>query len=246
MAIVIRVHEVSKAYRLVRQRPFLAKELMRLILRRASTVEVYWALRDVSFEVEAGEAVGVIGTNGSGKSTLLSLIAKTSYPTLGEVSVQGRIGPILDLGAGFQQELTGIENIFLNASLLGLQREEVHEKLESMIAYSGLGDFVNSPLSTYSTGMRARLGFAVVAHIDPDILLMDEVLAVGDGDFQVKCQQTMQEFRERGKTMFLVSHDLESVRRLCTRAIWIDRGRVAAIGRADEIVARYLEAPAGA
>ncbi len=237
----IQLKNVSKSFRVVRQQPFLAKELFRRLLRRADPPQVHWALRDVSFDVAKGEAVGVIGPNGSGKSTLLSLIAKTSYPTLGEVVVDGRIGPLLELGAGFAPELTGLENIYLNASLLGMQREQVDARLESIIDYAGIGDAVYAPLMTYSTGMGARLGFAVIAHIDPDTLLIDEALAVGDHAFRTKCMATMQEFKERGKTMFLVTHDMSAVTSLCQRSIWLEQGRVVAIGPSDEVVARYLE-----
>lgn len=241
MTFAIQLKNVSKAYRVIRQQPFLAKELFRRLTGRGSAAEQHWALRDISFDIEKGEAVGVIGSNGSGKSTLLSLIAKTSYPTSGEVNVDGRIGPLLELGAGFAPQLTGLENIYLNASLLGLQREEVEAKLDSIIEYSGIGDFVHSPLSTYSTGMSARLGFAVIAHIDPDILLIDEALAVGDAAFQDKCMATMQDFKERGKTMFLVTHDMQAVIRTCERSIWIDRSQMAAIGPSDQVVQLYLE-----
>ena len=220
----------------------LAKELFRVLMRKSNPGELHWALRDISFDIEKGEAVGVIGSNGSGKSTLLSLIARTSYPTHGTVHVDGRIGPLLELGAGFAPQLTGLENIYLNASLLGLQREEVDARLESIIEYSGIGDFVYSPLSTYSTGMSARLGFAVIAHIDPDILLIDEALAVGDAAFQDKCMATMQEFKERGKTMFLVTHDMGAVLRTCERTIWIDRGDLRADGPSEEVVQLYQEA----
>jgi ABC-type polysaccharide/polyol phosphate transport system ATPase subunit len=239
MDAAIRLLNVSKCYRIVRQQPFLAKTLFRKLLRRAAPAEVHWALRDISFEVAKGEGVGVIGKNGSGKSTLLSLIARTSYPTSGEVQVNGRVGPLLELGAGFAPELTGLENIYLNASLLGLQRADVDAKLESIIDYAGLGEFVYSPLSTYSTGMSARLGFAVIAHIDPEILLIDEALSVGDHSFQMKCMDTMEGFKRRGKTMFLVTHDMPMVIRMCERAIWIDKGRIAAIGPSAEVVARY-------
>jgi lipopolysaccharide transport system ATP-binding protein len=239
MDIAIRLQEVSKSFRVVRQPPFLAKTLFRALLRRSPPTEVHWALRDVSFTVRNGEGVGVIGRNGSGKSTLLSLIARTSYPTSGTVHVHGRVGPLLELGAGFAPELTGLENIYLNASLLGLQRAEVDARLDSIIAYAGLGEFVYSPLSTYSTGMGARLGFAVIAHIDPEILLIDEALSVGDHDFQMKCMDTMTGFKKRGKTMFLVTHDMPMVLRMCERAIWMDKGRIAAIGPSAEVVAKY-------
>ncbi len=239
MSIAIQLENVSKAYRIVRQKPFLAKEILRRILQRPSSVERHWALSDVSFEIEHGEAVGVIGTNGSGKSTLLSLIAKTSYPTTGTVTVKGRVGPLLELGAGFQGELTGFENIFLNASLLGLSKEDVEAKLEAIIEYSGLKEFIHSPIATYSTGMTARLGFSVIAHIEPEILLIDEILAVGDAAFRSKCQHTMQKFTEKGTTLFLVSHDLQTVQEMCSRVIWIDDGRMRAIGDAEEVIELY-------
>ena len=245
MSITIRLENVSKAYRLVKQKPFLAKEIFRRILQRPSSVERHWALRDVSFEIEQGQSVGVIGTNGSGKSTLLSLIAKTSYPTTGTVTVEGRVGPLLELGAGFQPELTGFENIFLNSALLGLSKEDVEANLESVIDYSGLKEFIHSPISTYSTGMAARLGFAVIAHIEPDILLIDEILAVGDAEFQAKCQETMRAFVERGTTLFLVSHNLQSVEKICSRAIWIDDGKMKAIGDAAGVIELYLDPTAG-
>lgn len=241
----IQLEDVSKCYQIVRQRPFLAKEVLRALMRRASPAEVHWALRGISFEVGNGESLGVIGANGSGKSTLLSLIARTSYPTTGRVHVNGRVGPLLELGAGFVPELTGLENIYLNASLLGLQRREVEARLESIIEYAGIGDFVYSPLSTYSTGMSARLGFAVIAHIDPDILLIDEALSVGDREFQAKCIDTMEGFRKRGKTMLLVTHDTPMVVRICDRAIWIDKGRITAEGEVREVIARYQAASPG-
>jgi len=241
MDCAIRLCNVSKCYRIVRQQPFLASALFRALLRRSRPPDVHWALRDISFDVQKGEAVGVIGSNGSGKSTLLSLIARTSYPTSGEVHVHGRVGPLLELGAGFAPELTGLENIYLNASLLGLQRKEVDAKLDSIIAYAGIGDFVYSPLSTYSTGMSARLGFAVVAHIDPDVLLVDEALSVGDQDFQRKCMETMEGFKRRGKTMFLVTHDMPLVQRMCERTIWIDKGRIAAQGPSADVIAHYTD-----
>ena len=240
MSAAIQLDGVSKAYRIIRQRPFLAKELVLRMLGKTQPQEFHQALNDVSFTIEKGEAVGVIGSNGSGKSTLLSLIAGTSRPTTGTVTVDGRIGPLLELGAGFVPELTGHENIYLNASLLGLQREEVDEMLDSIIEFSGIGDFIGQPLVTYSTGMSARLGFAVIAHIDPDILLIDEVLAVGDYEFQTKCMDTMRKFRQRGKTMFLVTHDTSAVTDLCSRTIWLDSGRVQAIGDSNEVVDAYL------
>ena len=236
----IRVNNVAKCYTVARQRPFLAGELLRAILLRASSKEKHWALRDINFEVEQGESIAVIGANGSGKSTLLSLIAKTSYPTTGTIEVHGRVGPMLELGAGFHPQLTGVENIHLNASLLGLSPEEVQDKFASIVAYADIGPFIDAPIHTYSTGMTARLGFAVLAHIDPGVLIVDEALSVGDADFTQKCQRTMTGMLESGKTMFLVSHDMNTVKRLCRRTIWLHKGEIRAQGDTSEVVDEYL------
>ncbi len=236
----IRVSKVSKCYTVARQRPFLASELLRAILLRASSKEKHWALKDINFDVAQGESIAVIGNNGSGKSTLLSLIAQTSYPTTGSIEVHGRVGPMLELGAGFHPQLTGAENIHLNASLLGLPPEEVQEKFASIVAYADIGPFIDAPIHTYSTGMTARLGFAVLAHIDPDVLIVDEALSVGDADFTQKCQHTMTGMLESGKTMFLVSHDMHTVKLLCKRTIWLHKGEIRAQGDTHEVVDEYL------
>ena len=237
----ITVHNVSKCFRLETQQPFLAKELWRRVLQRPSRVEEHWALRDITFEVENGESVAVVGMNGSGKSTLLSLIAQTSYPTTGTVEVEGRIGPLLELGAGFHPDLTGRENVYLNGALLGLRREEIDAKFESIAAYADIGAHLDAPLHTYSTGMWGRLGFAVLAHIDPDVLIVDETLSVGDADFQRKCERTMRQQLARGMTMFLVSHSMETVRELCGRAILLHEGRIHAMGPTDDVLRAYDE-----
>jgi lipopolysaccharide transport system ATP-binding protein len=237
----IRFHDVGKRYRVQHQRPFLARELMRSILQRPASSNEFWALRDVSFEIERGESVAMIGQNGSGKSTLLALVAQTTRPTVGQVEVHGRLGPLLELGAGFHADLTGYENIYLNASLLGLSRHDVDARLQEIVDYAGIGDFIDAPIQTYSTGMKARLGFAVVAHIDPDILLLDEVLSVGDGQFASKCAATIRRFQQQGKTLLFVSHSIQQVLSLCQRAIWLHQGRVHAIGKAAEVCARYQQ-----
>ena len=236
----IRVSNVSKCFTVARQRPFFAGELMRRLLLRPSSKEQHLALQDISFEVEEGESIAVIGSNGSGKSTLLSLIARTSYPTSGTIEVNGRVGPMLELGAGFHPQLTGAENIHLNASLLGLQPAEVNAKFSSIVKYADIGPYIDSPIHTYSTGMTARLGFAVLAHIDPDVLIVDEALSVGDAVFTQKCQRTMQGLLKSGKTMFLVSHDMQTVKRLCNRTIWLHKGKRRAQGETAEIVDQYL------
>ncbi len=236
----IRFDRVAKSYRLARQRSFLAKDTLRRLFGRNGPDQHVQALHDVNFVVARGEVVGVIGQNGSGKSTLLALAARTSYPTGGTVEVHGRIGPLLELGAGFHPALTGLENIVLNASLLGLSRQQVTERLPAIVEYSGIGDFVHASIQTYSTGMTARLGFAVLAHLDPDVLLVDEALSVGDAEFQQKCLSTMRQFLQRGTTVLMVSHDLGTVRNFCQRVLWMDHGRVRQDGPAGEVIDAYL------
>ncbi len=197
------------------------------------------ALDGVSFDVTRGECFGVIGRNGSGKSTLLGLIAGVLAPTSGTVSVRRRVSPLLELGAGFHPDFTGRENILLNGVLLGLTRREVRERMDEIAAFSELGEFIDRPLRTYSSGMIARLGFSVIVHLSPEILLIDEVLAVGDESFQAKCLAKIQEFRSRGTTIVFVSHDLVSVKRICERVALVDSGRIVEIGTAESAIAAY-------
>ncbi len=203
--------------------------------------EAFWALKGVSLTVEQGEAVGLMGPNGSGKSTLLYLIARTLYPTRGEIVVRGRVAPMIEIGLGFHPELTGEENVYLNASLYGLTREEIDEIYPRIVEFSELEGFIDAPIKNYSTGMQARLGFSIAVHLDPDILLIDEVLAVGDERFQEKCLERMMEFRRQGKTILFVSHSVEAVKKLCDRACLLAHGEVIAVGD----VARVLEAYRG-
>lgn len=200
------------------------------------------ALRDISFDVYRGENFGIIGRNGAGKSTTLGLIAGVLRPNSGRVTVRGRISPLLSLGAGFQRELTGRENIVLNGVLMGLTRREVMRKMDEIIDFSELGDFVDRPIRVYSSGMLARLGFSVVAHLDPEILLIDEVLGVGDIKFQKKCQQKMMSFKESNVTIVLVTHSIGSIVSLCDRAMWIDDHRVKMIGDPTDIAESYCKA----
>ncbi len=197
------------------------------------------ALQNISFTVYKGECMGVIGRNGAGKSTLLGLIAGVLKPDSGKVIVNGRVSPLLELGAGFHPELTGRENIVLNGVLMGMTKKEVFKKMDKIIAFSELEEFIDQPLRTYSSGMVARLAFSVVAHLDPDILLIDEILAVGDINFQKKCLDKMQEFRQNGVTMVFVSHAIEQVKEICDRAMWIDNHRIRLIGDARSVCEEY-------
>ncbi len=204
-----------------------------------NTKKRFVALDEVSFKVYKGECVGVIGKNGAGKSTLLGLAAGVLKPDKGRVITKGRVSPLLELGAGFHPELTGRENIILNGVLLGMTKREVEKKMDQIVEFSELEEFIDQPLRTYSSGMVARLGFSIIAHLDPDILLVDEILAVGDIDFQKKCMDKIMNFRKDGVTILLVSHNLEQVKKLCDRAIWIDQRKIKAIGDPDEVCKAY-------
>lgn len=235
-AFALRAEHISKTYKLRRERHRTLKEWA---LRQYAPAEQVEALRDVSFEVSAGEAFGVIGSNGSGKSTLLKLIAGTAKPTTGTLEVNGRVSALLELGAGFHPDFTGRENAYLNGSLLGLSRKQMDAAMPSIERFADLDRFFDAAVKTYSSGMYARLGFAVAVHLDPDVLLVDEVLAVGDEYFQHRCFAKIAELRRAGKTIVLVSHDLSAVDRLCERAMWLDEGHVATIGAPREVINAY-------
>lgn len=209
---------------------------------RRQRAEAFHALRGVSFSVLPGESLAVIGPNGAGKSTLLSLIAGITVPDRGTVSVNGRIAALLELGSGFHPDLTGAENVFLNASLLGFSRKQVRELFDGIVEFSGIGEFINEPLRTYSTGMVVRLAFSVAVNVDPDILLIDEVLAVGDKEFQAKCIEKIHEFRRAGKTLVCVSHGTGILQQLCDRGLWIDHGQTMLAGKVDDVLAAYTGA----
>ncbi len=214
-------------------------------LRDRRRRRAFTALDGVTFEVRHGECLGVIGRNGSGKSTTLGLMAGVYRPTSGTVTVNGRVSPLLELGAGFHPDLTGEENLLLNGTILGLTREQVIAKRDAIIDFADLGDFIRRPLRTYSTGMVARLGFSVIVHLDPEILLIDEVLAVGDEAFQAKCMKKMASFRASGTTMVFVSHDMESVEKLCDRVVLLDGGKDVATGPPREVIAEYVRRARG-
>jgi ABC-type polysaccharide/polyol phosphate transport system ATPase subunit len=201
--------------------------------------EVVAALKDVSFTVAHGETFGVVGPNGCGKSTLLKLVAGLFKPTSGRIAVDGKVSALIELGAGFHPEISGRENVVINGVMLGLTRKEIERKLPEIIAFSGLADFIDEPVKTYSSGMYVRLGFAVAVHVDPDILVVDEVLAVGDEAFAHRCLDTIAEFSRRGKTIFFVSHSLVLVEELCDRVLYLEGGRVEALGDPRETLAKY-------
>lgn len=203
--------------------------------------KAFWALKNINLEVSQGEIFGILGRNGAGKSTLLKVISKVLIPIEGRVWINGYISPLLQLGAGFHPELTGRENIYLNATLLGHSRNEIDERLEEIIAFAEIGDFIEAPLRTYSSGMNARLGFAVASAWQPDILILDEVLSVGDAAFQEKCFERMAAFRDSGATVLMVSHSISHVRELCKRALWLDHGEIQLLGAVDGIIDAYQQ-----
>jgi lipopolysaccharide transport system ATP-binding protein len=238
---IIQLDGVAKMYRLNKKKPFLVHDAVQRLLGRGTSGEDFWAIRDLSLSIQPGESLAVVGGNGAGKSTLLGLIAGTISPTCGRVTVSGRVGALLELGAGFHSDLTGRENVFLNASLLGLQREEAEEQFENIVTYSELRDFIDVPLRNYSSGMQVRLGFAVAIHIHPEILIMDEVMSVGDQSFQIKCSRSIRQFQEAGKTILFVSHSPGQVSQLCRRVIWLEHGRLKREGPTEEILAAYQQ-----
>lgn len=237
--VVVRLQDVSVRYA-VPQEPI--HSLKEYVIRRAKNQihhREFWALRDVNIELKQGEALGIIGRNGAGKSTLLKVVSRVMRPTLGNVWVRGNVAPLLELGAGFHAELTGRENVFLNGTLLGHAHREIAERFDAIVDFAGIWDFIDAPLRTYSTGMAARLGFAVATAWQPDILILDEVLSVGDAEFQLKSAERIQELRAQGATVLLVSHSLDSVQQICDQVAWMDLGRVQALGVPDQVVPLY-------
>jgi lipopolysaccharide transport system ATP-binding protein len=232
--IAIRVEGLSKRYRLGEER-----SLTRWLRRRSSDDEL-WALRDVSFDVARGEAIGIVGRNGAGKSTLLKILSRITPPTSGSASLCGRIGSLLEVGTGFHPELTGRENVFLNGAILGMRRAEIAARFDEIVDFSGVERFIDTPVKRYSSGMRVRLAFAVAAHLEPEILIVDEVLAVGDAEFQSRCLGKMSDVAGGGRTVLFVSHNLAALKALCGRALWLESGSVAAEGLVAPVVDAYL------
>jgi lipopolysaccharide transport system ATP-binding protein len=236
------VSHVSKTFRRYHpERPRTIQEVLARGLRRLRTADRFWGLRDVSFEVPAGRTVGIIGTNGSGKSTLLRLVGGVGKVDEGQIQVRGRIGALLDLGSGFHPDLTGRENAIVSGVLAGLTRREVLARLDSIVAFAEVEKFIDNPMRTYSTGMQMRLAFATAVHIDPEVLLIDEVLSVGDTAFQRKCLQRIEQFKANGCSILLVSHESSVVQDLCDEALWINQGRLMAHDRAADVVGQYLD-----
>ncbi len=256
---VIQVENLSKKYRLgVINRQMLVDQIESWIARklgrpdphakvfehatdRMPTPYDFWALKDVSFEIEKGDIVGVMGRNGSGKSTLLKILSRVTAPTEGKAHLHGRLASLLEVGTGFNYELTGKENVFLNGSILGLKDREIRARYDSIVEFAEIADFMDTPVKRYSSGMRVRLAFAVAAHLDPDLLILDEVLAVGDAKFQEKCLNRIDEIKNSGVTVLFVSHSAQQVLKLCTKGILLDQGKVAAAGTAKQVTAKYFE-----
>jgi ABC-2 type transport system ATP-binding protein len=236
--IAIEIEEVWKTFRIFHSRNTTLKQAV--TSRRKDNFEDFWALQDVSFSIPSGTTFGIVGANGAGKSTLLKILARILVPDRGQVVTHGRVAALLELGAGFHPELSGRENVFLNGSILGMGRQEISKKFDEIVAFSGLERFIDNPIKTYSSGMHARLGFSVAVAVEPDILLVDEVLAVGDEQFQRRCAEKMEGLRSGGRTVIYVSHSLGHMQQVCDHAVWLREGRVEATGSSETVVDAYL------
>ena len=235
----IEVENLTKVFHVLHRESSVKSAALKRLLRRLPRRSEFVALREVSFAIPKGQTVGVIGRNGSGKSTLLTLMSRIYRPTSGTIKVHGRVATLLELGAGFHPEFTGLENVFLNGVILGMPRAELEKRLPQIIEFADIGEFMSTQVKYYSSGMITRLGFSVAVHLDPEVLLVDEVLAVGDAPFQEKCHAKIEEFKARGVTIFFVSHDMNAIARVCDRVLWIDDHALREDGPAAEVVARY-------
>jgi lipopolysaccharide transport system ATP-binding protein len=253
MGVAISTEGLSKRYRIGQLhsaygtlRDSMAAGTRRLVhLERKPHYEEIWALRDVSFVLHEGSVLGVIGRNGAGKSTLLKILTRITTPTAGSATIRGRVGSLLEVGTGFHPELTGAENVYLNGAVLGMKRREIARKFPDIVEFAGVEQFIDTPVKRYSSGMSVRLAFAVAAHLEPEVLLVDEVLAVGDAEFQRRCLGRMEDMSQSGRTVIFVSHQMQALTQLCDRAIQLDKGQIVADGPANEIVARYLQSVGG-
>ena len=242
---LVTVDGVSKWYPRRTRRGSVVERLVRIAARRSGAAPGHWALREVSFAVSAGESFAIVGPNGAGKSTLLKILAGITTPTSGRVRVGTRVAAQFGLGTGFQPDLTGRENVFLQGTMLGLTNDRVRQRLARILEFAEIGDAIDQPIWTYSAGMSARLGFAIAAHVDFDVLLMDEALSAGDRAFQRRCRTALEGFQRAGKTLIIVSHGLDALAQLCQRALWLEGGRVRAVGPVAAVVDRYAPAEPG-
>lgn len=236
---IVSVKNISLKFKMEQNRANSLKEFCVRWLKRDLKSEDFWALTDVSFDVEKGDVVGIIGHNGAGKSTLLKVISGIMKPTKGTIEAHGNIVPMLELGSGFDMELSGRENIYLNGAILGYSEEFLNEKYDEIVAFSELGNFIEAPLRTYSSGMLARLAFSVACIVEPEILIVDEILSVGDADFQEKSRARMMDLMTGGTTVFFVSHSLKQIREMCNKVVWLEHGKIQAIGKTEEICNMY-------
>lgn len=242
MQSIISLNNVSVKYRIITEKPKTIQEyIIQKFKGQKTRQDNLIALNRINIDITKGESIGIIGSNGAGKSTLLKVIAGILVPTEGEVKINGKIAPLIELGAGFDMELTGKENIYLNASLLGLSRKEINERFESIVNFSELGDFIHSPLRTYSTGMVSKLGFSIATSVNPDILIIDEVFAVGDEHFKMKCIDRIMGFKQSGITMLFVSHSMTEIKRLCNKVLWLDKGNLRMLDKPELVIESYLK-----
>ncbi|MCU1441442.1 MAG: hypothetical protein JWP85_2439 [Rhodoglobus sp.] len=241
--VAVRVDHVSKSFRLYHERNQTIKSA--IMRGRTSVHEDFWALKDVTFDVPRGSTFGLIGSNGSGKSTLLKCLANIYFPNKGTIEHFGKIAAMLEVGSGFHTELSGRENIFLNGSILGMSKKEIASKYDEIVAFSGVEQFIDQPVKNYSSGMYVRLGFAIAINVDPDILVVDEVLAVGDAEFQAKCFTKFRDLRAAGKTVILVSHSMATVKEMCDQAAWINHGELMTVGPAADTIQAYEKSLTG-
>lgn len=233
----VEVRNVSKKFRLFHERNLTLKSAV--LRRKVSAHEDFWALKDITFDVPAGSTFGLLGSNGSGKSTLLKCLARILTPDRGEIIAHGRVASLLEVGSGFHPEMSGRENIFLNGSILGMTRKEIKAKYEEIVEFSGIRNFIDQPVKNYSSGMYVRLGFSIAIHVEPDILVVDEILAVGDAEFQQKCEQKFTDLKRAGKTVILVSHSLSAIQAMCDHAAWIEKGVLKQTGTAADVISAY-------
>jgi ABC-2 type transport system ATP-binding protein len=237
--IAVRVDHVTKSFRMYQERN---QTIKAAVMRgRTSVHEEFLALRDVTFDVPAGSTFGLIGSNGSGKSTLLKCLANIYYPNEGSITHFGRVAAMLEVGSGFHHELSGRDNIFLNGSILGMTKKEITRKFDEILEFSGVEQFIDQPVKNYSSGMYVRLGFSIAVHVNPDILVVDEVLAVGDAEFQAKCHQKFRDFKKEGRTVILVSHDMPTVKSMCDDVAWLNHGDLVTVGKASSTIKAYTD-----